>query len=121
MAAKKNGYWNRRKNAKKSGPKPEPNWNAWFADLEDTLPNLRQFLVGMPVGEERIEGGSVLVFADYETPKLRLSDRHYGEVAFHAGETLEEMLQAIDAKLGDDSVPWRIDQYSASRRKGGKR
>ncbi len=121
MAASKNGFWNRRVSGVKKSKQEEPNWNRWFADLEDTSPNLRQFLVGMPVGAERIEGGSVLIYSDFRTPRLRLSDRHHGEIAFSTGLTLEEMLKDAERNLANDSTDWRIDPYAKGRTVKSKR
>lgn len=115
MAARKNGLWNRLNEREKSnGNGKDPNWNAWIADLEDEYPNIRQFLTGRP-GPGGNEGGTLQFFCDHQTPKIRLCDRHNGNVAFVTGIGFQELLRATEDGLATDSIGWRPDQYRQKR------
>lgn len=117
MAKARKNLWERLGSVANNGRKGCGNWNAFFSDLDEEYPTLRAFLQGMPPDVGYIEGGSIQFFADHQTPKLRLSDRHNGNVAFLTGYTLKELLKQAEDGLAGDSIPWRPDPY---RKQKGK-
>lgn len=118
---KRKGLWNRLNGRSKNGVGNVPNYAAWFADLEDQYPNVREFLNGRPEVGEGIEGGTLQFFCDWESPKLRLSDRHNGQVAFVTGMNAFELLQAVEDALEGDRIHWREDRFASERKKRSKR
>ncbi len=88
-----------------------------FEDVEVTFPTLIQFLSGGKIGEEDIEGGSVLIFCSQDGPSALVRDRHHGKCAFVKKRLWSELWNAVEAGLEKGTLDWRKDKFAQTGRK----
>lgn len=108
-------FWDRQKDRRTSNGHVAADRRELLADIQETLPCVRAFLLGDVVGDVQIKGGSIVVFCDLESPKVLLRDRHHGQIAFLTETTWSGLLVAVERALETDDIVWRQDKFDTSK------
>lgn len=75
--------------------------------LQLEFPGLYEFLARFKVGGKDRKPGKLIVYFEPGRINLCLSDAHTGQVAFHVGDSLQEALEAVEARLQAGKMDWR--------------
>ena len=70
-----------------------------------------------PDGTSR-QTGKVTLSCDLDLLGLSLQDTETGQYAFMQGRDLSALLEEVELRLTDGSLPWRPSKYSQGKRKG---
>lgn len=81
-------------------------------DFRRSYPILFDFLTLNGLGGKAREVGTLLLFAQDGKWKAMLNDKDGGNIAFHAADTVESLLGALDRGLKQGTLDWRESKKS---------
>ncbi len=109
--AKASTFWERQNQAKAQS-NGQPDVGGLLPDLVETMPSVREFLIGGQVGGKWVKGGTIAFAVDDRGATCRVQDRANGLVVWIGGNTWAELLGLLEDGLGAGTLRWAADKYS---------
>ena len=116
--AKASTFWERQSKAKAES-NGQPDVGSILPDLAETMPNVREFLIGGLVAGVWVKGGTIAFAVDDRGPTCRVQDRSNGLVVWIGGNTWSALMKALDEGLGAGTLKWAKDKYSRTGKQAG--
>ncbi len=116
--AKTSTFWARQAKAK-AASNGQRDFGGILTDLSETMPNVREFLVGGSVDGKWVQGGTIAFAVDDRGATCRVQDRTNGLVCWIGGKSWTELLTSLEDGLEAGTLKWAKDKYSRTGKSGG--